>query len=210
MKMMTRALLGTTLMLATTLCTTQALWAQAEIPGKDQVELIDVVSNGSGCAVGESPKIEAYSSTEEGAIDRIHVTFPNFIADTTERARRFCNMSFDLKYPEGWSYSLEKGAVRGYAEVQKGAKAILKMESTIGRNHGQKSTKKRVQEGYWEGDYTFTDRFGLVHWSRCGKVELLNIKLTAMISGNKEANSIVTIDGTTKGSEDFHIKWRRC
>lgn len=204
MKTMTSALWGTTLLLAST-----SLWAQAEIPGKDQVELIDVVSNGSGCAVGEEPAIEAYSSTEAGAIDRIHITFPNLKADTTERARVFCNMSFDLKYPEGWRYRLAEGAVRGYAEIQKGAKSTLKIESTIGR-YGQKTVKKRVQKGYWEGRYTFKDRFGQARWSNCGKVEPLNIEFTAMISGNKEAKSIVTIDGTTRGEKDFQIEWRRC
>lgn len=185
-------------------------WAQ-ETPGKDEVQLVSTSMSGSGCGAGEQGGdiTEALSSTEDGPIDRIKVAFAAFKAERPGQARKFCNVSVELSYPDEWQFSIKKGTVLGRGTLQKGTRSELTIDAVFRGSENQKVTKKRSQRGFWTGNYRFADAFGQTLWSRCGKNVPFNLRFAAQIRGKQEKDSFMTMAGTAEDGA-FELEWRRC
>lgn len=182
-----------------------------EGPGKSEVEIVDAVVNGSGCPVGTATVIVT-NSKPEGPVDYFQVTFDDFIIEKPGKARKFCVVALDIKFPQGWSYSVLDVETDGYAEIQEGVKGEIKISYEF-RSTNSKVSKKRRQKGYWEGEYKFNDSFGQVVWSPCGKVLPLNLKTQIALAGSADngKSSIMTVDQQSGLlTQKWGIKWKRC
>lgn len=209
-KTVTTALWGTTLLLATTLCTTQALWAQAEKPGKDEVTFEEPYTNGPGCQFAEDSEIKLYSSTKDGAVDRMRLRLTEVVAKKPGKSRIWCTISLFLDHPKEWSYRLAQSTLYGYAVIPSGMTGQVTVESEF---RGESLVKRiRKQKGPFDNAFTFRARFDHTGWSPCGKVLPLYIKIKAAIRGEAETDKepFLMVDGTTQGLEDFQFEWRRC
>lgn len=185
--------------------------AVAQGPGRGEVEIKDATVNGSGCPVGTATVIVT-NSKPSGPVDYFQVTFDDFIVEKPGKARKFCNVALDLKFPQGWSYSVMDIETDGYAEIQKGVRGKLKMEYAF-RGTSARASKTRNQKGYWEGEYKFSDRFGQVVWSPCGKVLPVNLKTTIQLSGRAKngEDSVMTVDQQSGLlTQLWGIRWKRC
>lgn len=180
-------------------------------PGRSEVYIDDVVVNGSGCPIGSATAIVT-NSTPNGPVDYFQVTFDEFVVEKPGRARKFCNVLLNIKYPSGWSFTVLDVDTSGYGEIQKGVKGTFKMSYTY-RNTNRGRTTKRTQKGYWEGDYEFSDRFAHPVYSECGKVYPLNLKTELKLTGRAKngEDSILTAD-VQSGllTQKYGIRWKRC
>lgn len=178
-------------------------------PSKHEVGIDDVIVNGSGCPIGSAAAIFT-NSVPGGPADYFQVTYDQFIVEKPGKSRKFCNVLLNIKYPSGWSYSVNDVETDGYAEIQKGVKATMKMSYRY-RNTNRGTSKQRVQKGYWEGDYKFSDRFAHPVYSECGKVYPINLKTEIKLSGKGHGDSIMTVDQQSGLLTQYYsIRWKRC
>lgn len=184
----------------------------AQGPMNGEVSIKNAVVNGSGCPSG-SASVIVTNSTPNGPIDYFQVTFDDFVVEKPGRSRKFCNVLLDLKYPDGWSFSLIDVETDGYGEIQDGHRGQIDLQYNF-RNLGTRPAKKsRRQKGYWEGEYTFNDKFGSVVWSKCGKVVPVNLKTTIKLTGksNSDDPSLLTVDRQSGLlTQLWGISWTRC
>lgn len=180
-----------------------------EGPGRGEVEIKDIVVNGSGCPVGTAMAVVT-NSTKDGPIDSGYVIFDEFNVENPGKERKFCNLAIDLKFPQGWSYTLTTVEAAGYAEIQRGVTAKITFEMAF-RGTSAKSKLVSQQKGYWEGSYHLVKHFPATVWSPCGKVLPLNLKYTATLSGKaKTEDTSILVLGNEAAKHPFAIRWRRC
>lgn len=180
-----------------------------EGPGHGEVEIKDMTANGSGCPIGTAT-VTVTNSDPDGPVDSGKVLFEEFIVEKPGKARKFCNLALDLKFPQGWSYTIDKVNIPGYAEIQEGVTATVSSEASF-RGTSARAKKTRKQEGYWEGSFELEEGFGQTVWSPCGRVLPLNLKITATLGGESDVeDGSVLVIGGEESAQYFSIRWRRC
>lgn len=178
-------------------------------PGRQEVEIRDVTVNGSGCPIGTATAIVT-NSTPNGPVDYFQVTFDEFIVEKPGKARKFCNVLLNIKYPSGWSFTVLDVETDGYAEIQDGVTGQIKISYRY-RNTNRGRSKTRKQRGYWEGEYKFNDKFAHPVYSECGKVYPLNLKTEIKLTGSGHGDSIMTVDQQSGLlTQLYGIRWKRC
>lgn len=194
--------------LGLSLALTTSAWAQSG-PGAGEVYIDNIEVNGSGCPVGTA---HADIRKSSGTVSGFQVVFDRFIVEKPGKARKFCNVLLNIKYPSGWSYTVHDVRTDGYAEIQKGVRGTFKISYKY-RNTNRGRSNSRTQKGYWEGDYSFSDRFAHPVYSECGKVYPINLKTELKLVGSAKngGHSILTADRQSGRLEQiFGIRWKRC
>lgn len=178
-------------------------------PGRGEVFIDGITVNGSGCPIGTAGASVINNSSR--TVDSFQVVFDRFIVEKPGKSRKFCNVLLNIKYPAGWSYTVLGVSTDGYAEIQRGVKGTFKMSYTY-RNSNRGSSKTRSQQGYWEGDYQFSDRFAHPVYSECGKVYPLNLKTELKLTGSSNhGQSILTVDRQSGLLRQvYNLRWKRC
>lgn len=190
--------------------------ASAQAPHPDEVEIKDVTVNGSGCPIGTATVLLT-NSKPNGPADYFQVTYDNFIVErgddlAPKDSRKFCNLALDVKFPQGWAFTIFKMEMDGYAEIAKGARGEVKTEYFFPHVSRKKRHRKKVR-GPFEGDYNQMDEIGVFSsiTSRCGVTIPLNLKTTMRLSGSRKKYSTMTVD-VQSGLfvQKFGIRWKRC
>lgn len=190
--------------------------ALANGPGPGEVEIKDVTVNGSGCPIGTA-SVLVTNSRPNGPADYFQVTYDNFIVERGDElapkdSRKFCNLALDVKFPQGWAFTIFKMEMDGYAEVARGARGEVKTEYFFPHVSRKKRHRKRVK-GPFEGDYSQMDDIGIFSsiTSRCGVTIPLNLKTTMKLSGSRRNYSTMTVD-VQSGLfvQKFGLRWKRC
>lgn len=190
--------------------------ALADAPHPGEVEIKDVTVNGSGCPLGTATVILT-NSKPGGPADYFQVTYDEFIVERGDDlaprdSRKFCNLALDVKFPQGWAFTIFKMEMDGYAEIGRGAKGEVKTEYFFPHVSRKKRHRKRVK-GPFEGDYKQMDDIGVFSsiTSRCGVTIPLNLKTTLKLSGSRRNYSTMTVD-VQSGLfiQKFGIRWKRC
>lgn len=190
--------------------------ALADAPGPGEVEIKDVTVNGSGCPIGTA-SVLVTNSRPGGPADYFQVTYDNFIVErgddlAPKDSRKFCNLALDVKFPQGWAFTIFKMEMDGYAEIARGARGEVKTEYFFPHVSRKKRHRKRVK-GPFEGDYTQMDDIGIFSsiTSRCGVTIPLNLKTTMKLSGSRKRYSTMTVD-VQSGLfvQKFGLRWKRC
>ena len=126
--------------------------------------------------------------------------------------RKFCQVTIDLKVPQGWSYSVGEFDYRGLADLDRGVTATQTATYYFDRNReGSFST---TLQGAINKNYTMSDDidFEDLVWSNCNQHRLLNIKSQIQLrSRNRRASGLMTVDTLDgKVRQIYGLKWRRC
>lgn len=176
-------------------------------PGPGEVSVKDAVASGSGCPVGTA-FVTVTNSQPEGPIDAINVVFEDFSAEKPgDNDRRFCNVAIDLKFPAGWSYTVEKVMAKGSAHIQEGVTGRIAFETAF-RGTTAKVKSDRKQSGQWKGDFNLVEFFDRPAWSPCGKVLPVNIKTTLSLSGKSSERSFIKL--SADANHLYTVRWKRC
>lgn len=189
--------------------------ANAQAPHPSEVEIKNIRVNGSGCPAGTATALVT-NSNPGGPADYFQVTYDEFIVekgpDAYESFRKFCNIAVDIKYPQGWSFSLFNMEMDGYVDIGKGAVGELKTSYRFPFVTGTKTFRKKFK-GPFEGDYSEGQDLGIFTAirSKCGRTIPLNIKTTLWIKGSRKNNSMMTVDIQSGViTQLFGLKWKRC
>ena len=201
---------ATTALIATTLATTINL-GQAGAPDKTKTFIEAITYGGSGCTQGTV----ASSISED--LTTFTLIFDEFIAETgpgktIRDSRKNCQVNVDLRYPQGWSYSIVSVDYRGFVSIPAGTTAT---QTSIYYFSGetQQSTMQSVFRGPYEDDYLITDKVvtSALVWSPCGKVIQGNVNAAVSISGDRTKSALMTVDSIDgKVEQKFGIQWRQC
>jgi uncharacterized protein DUF4360 len=199
-----------------TAMTASASTPPAPLPPLPQDSMaIDVVAaNGSGCPLGTaavvvSPDNKAFT-----------VSYSEFTAKIGADAaatdfRKNCQLGLKVNVPQGYTYAVASVDHRGYAHLERGAKAT---HSSYYYFQGERQTNKtnRNYTGPFDEDWQRTDTFGVSSLSflPCGEKRYLNINSELRVNAgwsDKHKTSFITMD-STDGNLDtvYHVAWKKC
>uniref|UniRef100_A0A388LFU6 NADH:ubiquinone oxidoreductase intermediate-associated protein 30 domain-containing protein n=1 Tax=Chara braunii TaxID=69332 RepID=A0A388LFU6_CHABU len=121
--------------------------------------------------------------------------------------RKFCQLSFALKYPKGWIFTLGKATGRGFAAIGKHSLGVYESSYYFSGQTGT-CTISRKFYGPQSKSFEATDNFLTMVWSQCNGVPNLNIKTVVRVQGGKAAMFLDSHD--TKFRLAFGILWKKC
>ncbi|KAL1914457.1 uncharacterized protein VTP21DRAFT_8840 [Calcarisporiella thermophila] len=178
-------------------------------PDPGQVQLLDIKYNGSGCRPHTVTPIWSPNPPE------FILYFDEFIAqygpnvNATEN-RKFCQVSIDLRVPDGWQYSIPGAVKRGYVRMDTGVKALSSSIYYFSGNAPQITTESEF-DGPYNESYLSRDRFSSDNWSPCNQTRNLNINANIRIIAESNARGYISIDSLSdKFKQSNGLQWRRC
>lgn len=191
----------------------QSMATEAEVPEYVQVKSINAA--GTGCPLGT---IQKNISDDKKAFT---MTFSEYFAEIYDGSfpgdsRRNCNLTIDLDFPEGWTYSLVSFDYRGYVflddQVEATAKAAYYFQS---ESEGVEFQSQIT--GFADEDYHFRDELGIdsVVWSPGCSGARRPLNLQTQIRVNNEENAggegFITVDSIDgEFTQKYGLVWRRC
>ncbi|GBG71793.1 hypothetical protein CBR_g9202 [Chara braunii] len=121
--------------------------------------------------------------------------------------RKFCQLSFYLDYPNGWSFTLGQVTGRGFASIGKGSKGVYETQFYFSGQTGTPTVRRTIY-GKQEGNFEFTDKFLTFVYSQCNSAPNLNIKSVVRVEGKK---AVIGLDSSdTKFQLKFACIWKKC
>eukprot|EP00244_Chara_vulgaris_P008674 TRINITY_DN3479_c0_g1_i1.p1 TRINITY_DN3479_c0_g1~~TRINITY_DN3479_c0_g1_i1.p1 ORF type:complete len:204 (+),score=29.56 TRINITY_DN3479_c0_g1_i1:201-812(+) len=179
--------------------------ARAEPPLESAIESFAYM--GSGCpansAVGEISK--------DGQV--LTMKFSEFGATTdggNAGKRRNCQINLKMRYPAGWTYSLETVTLRGYTLLDDMVKAVHRVHYYF---TGEPGTGRFTKEttGEFDDNYEHSGPFSPLIWSKCGKNRNLNLNMEVKVdnSANPDHEGLIDVD-TGDITVGFRVKWATC
>ena len=176
-------------------------------------EIRDMTYNGSGCPIGTIANV---ISEDRKAFTLL---FDSFFAEagpglSLRDARKNCQITVDLDYPEGWTFALATFDYRGYAYMDERITATHSA-SYYFQGQAQTFTKSRDFVGIYEADYNFRDYVPLdaLNWAPCGAKRALNVNSAIKINNraNRRGEALMTVDSIDGEFGAYHgLVWRRC
>jgi len=183
--------------------------AFAVAPNRGEVYFERISYNGSGCPQG--------SVYENLASDNkaFTLTFAEYFAeaDSNKRVdRKFCQLTIDLKIPQGFQFAIGTFDYRGFVALDRGAMA-MHQTSYYFQGQGRTGGVSKQIRGPIQDDFFFREQVGLasIVWSPCGETRALNIKTSIMARSNGRAYGYIgndSVDGSL--SQEYSLMWRRC
>lgn len=177
--------------------------------------VIDVVSaNGSGCPAGTakvsvSPDRKAFT-----------VAYSHFVAQVGPEAkstdyRKQCQLSLNVRVPEGHTYAVASADYRGYARLEEGSSATgTAFYYFQGESH---TTRSRHEfRGFMDKDWQISDKVavGSLSWLPCGEKRHLNVNTELRVQRGespKETTSFITMDSSDGDLETvYRLSWTKC
>ncbi|GBG66721.1 hypothetical protein CBR_g68705 [Chara braunii] len=121
--------------------------------------------------------------------------------------RKSCQMSFNMIYPDGWSFSIGQATGRGFADIAKDSAGIYESHYYFSGQTGTARIERKIG-GPKVGSFEFTDDFLTFVWSECNNAPNLNIKTVVRVEGAKAVMALDSHD--TKFQLIFNLQWRQC
>jgi hypothetical protein len=184
----------------------------SDVPNPNQVYIKRITYAGNGCADGTVSRTVAPDAKSFSLI------FDDFTVEAgpgipAGKSQSKCKITVDLKYPQGWSYTLFKFDYRGYASLQSGLTGYQNSKYYFQSNPSEYVTFNSTFTGPYDNDFTFSDEILLDEetWAPCGKQRALNVETDLSISGNTTNEGLITVDSIDgKLTHIYGIKWERC
>ncbi|PGH12701.1 hypothetical protein AJ80_06647 [Polytolypa hystricis UAMH7299] len=170
------------------------------------VKLNGVTYGGTGCNSGTL----SVRVTDDGEICPIR--FRNLVAQAgnnvgIEESRKFCQINFNLEYPQGWSFSVLRTDYTGYVKLAADSTAYVQSKYYFSGETEQAVSKVKF-EGPVAGDFTRNEALVWDTWSTCGTTNtLLNIHQSVGVTGT---GRVATTSADGELWSDVILKWRRC
>lgn len=199
-----------------TALTSIAYTAAAEAPPPGSVSFGSIDFNGSGCPIGSgratvSPDGEAFTLI----FDRFYVASGPGIP--AQQATRSCRVVADLRFPEGWQFSIFTVDFRGFASLEDGTWGRLHSRYKFRSGSEQRPSQVRL-EGPFLDDFFKRDESGGVErgWSPCraGRDRDLVIDASLHVTAPATRQAYLSIDAIDSAMrpviETYILRWRRC
>ncbi|MFI0484050.1 DUF4360 domain-containing protein [Actinomadura sp. 9N215] len=181
--------------------------------GPDGVTIEIATVNGSGCPLGTTAV--AISDDKEA----FTVTYSDYLAkaggdSTSTDGRKNCQISMKVHVPQGFTYAIAQTDYRGYAFLEKGAKAIQKASYYFQGNSPTGTVTNNIP-GAYDNNWQFTDKIpvGAMVWKKCGEERNFNIntELRATVGTDKAKTSFIAMDSTDGSIKTtYHFSWKKC
>ena len=192
------------------LFTTNA-FGQAPNPNEVYVENINV--NGTGC-----PEGSVTTDISEDA-KAFTLLFSEFMAQTYDGAlpsekRKNCQITLNLKIPQGWQYSVLDVQYQGYVNLDRGVRGFQTSTYYFQGDARRRATARSNFRGPIARDFLLSDKVGFssVVWSKCGVNRALNINASVGVSNTRPTqNGLITIDSVDgEIKQKYALRWKRC
>lgn len=179
----------------------------------EYVNIKTIAHGGSGCpqdTVGQLVASDRKSFT---------LLFDEFVVEAgpgvdANEKRKNCQISIDLEFPSGWTYSVVGFDYRGYASLDSkvDGKITSKYYFQGSALHKEFST---TLDGSMDDDYLASDTFGVdaISWSPCGDTRALNINTEIFVDNSRKKRNyglmtVDSLDGSVK--QEYRLQWQRC
>lgn len=183
-------------------------------PNPREVTIRNIVHNGSGCPLGSvgsdiSPDAKAFT-----------LSFGEYYVEQgpgipRSESRKNCQVTLNLRVPQGWTYSIFKVDYRGFASLDRGTygeqKSTYYFQGQSGRTN-QVTLSSLIRGGY-DNDYQINDDIAITNsvWSPCGANRALNINTSIRVGGSSRKSAYMTVDSIDGEMKHiYNIRWRRC
>ncbi|KAH8588296.1 hypothetical protein B0O99DRAFT_728591 [Bisporella sp. PMI_857] len=176
------------------------------LPNPDDVYISKVAYSGTGCPAG------SITNTTDPTKQAFTLYFDNYVVSvgpgTKIASRRTgCAVNLDIRYPQGYQYSIISVDYRGYADLDKG---VTGEEQSIYYFSGQQQQfrARSAWKGEYLNDYLITDKYASesVVWSPCEANHPLNINTELRITPLRAQE----FSFFTKVTQEYHLSWRKC
>lgn len=183
----------------------------SEGPDPNTVSIKSIAYAGSGCPAGtvsESLAPDAKAFT---------LLFDSYVAEAgrgipLRESRKNCQLAVDLRFPQGWSFTIVDVDYRGYASIDRGATGMQKTNYYFqGQRMGP--SLQTTLRGPFNDDYHIRDTLGVdaVVYSPCGLTRALNLNTQVRVQARGSSQAFMTIDSIDgELTHIYGIKWRRC
>jgi hypothetical protein len=185
--------------------------SSAEAPDPNQVHIQSIAYAGSGCPAGtvsESVAPDAKAFT---------LLFDSYVAEagpgvSLAAGRKNCQIAVDLRFPQGWSYTIFDVDYRGYVQLDRGATGLQK-SSYYFQGQSLGPSLQSTFTGPVDKDYHFRDSLGVdaVVYSPCGMSRALNLNTQVRVTARGGSRALMTTDSIDgQLSHVYGIRWKRC
>ncbi|OAX76949.1 hypothetical protein ACJ72_08758, partial [Emergomyces africanus] len=179
---------------------------QAEDISPSGVQLRGVIYGGSGCKQG-TLSIDIDDNGTRCPIRTRDLWASDGPGSSPRDTRKFCQLNFDLVYPQGWSFSILAADYTGYVSLRGGSSAKFKTTYYFSGETDQATSTVDFQ-GPRSGRFETHDVVAWDTWSSCGSTQtLLNVKQEVYVDGTGRLAS-TSVDG--EFGHVLLLKWRRC
>jgi len=195
--------------------------ADDDKPSSSQVKIRSVRWNGSGCPYNGVQSILNPDATI------ITLLFNNYTASIGKNvprseARKNCQVSLDLQYPQGYQYSVADVTVRGYIDIDEGITATVQSRYYFQGAVGGKDAISRYDiSRKFSDSFSKSDGvpFESLVWSPCGAVAAAQINNEIRLVEkdgyqSQHPNGIATVDSldakfTQKHYFNYALRWKK-
>lgn len=180
-------------------------------PNPSQVYIAGIAFAGSGCPAGSvsqmvSPDAKAFT-----------LLFDSYIAEAgpgvaLSQSRKNCQIAVDLRFPQGWSYTIFDVDYRGYAKLDPGTIGTQKTTYYF-QGSSQQISLQSNYTGPKDNDYHIHDTLGVsaLVWSPCGATRAVNMNTQVRVSASGGRRALMTTDSIDgQLTHRYGIRWRRC
>lgn len=180
-------------------------------PDPRDVRINAIAFAGSGCPAGTvSPNLSADAKA-------FTLLFDSYVAEAgpgmpLSLARKNCQITVDLRFPQGWSYSVFTVDYRGYAKLESGTYG-QQVSNYYFQGQSKTGSFRSTFYGPAERDYQIRDTLPLdaVVWSPCGANRALNMNTQVRVSASSGRRALMTVDSIDGELKHIYgIRWRRC
>jgi hypothetical protein len=183
-------------------------------PPPDKVTVQVVTVNGSGC-----PKdtVQVAVSPDNTAFTVTYSAYTATVGPDSKPtdARKNCQAALQVNVPNGFSYGIVKVDYRGYAQLAKGATALLKSGYYF-QGNSSTDTREHPYNGELSDNWTATDstEWAQIVWSPCTEVRNFNINTELRANKGTSAKtdtSYITMDSLDADFQTkYHFAWKPC
>lgn len=180
-------------------------------PDPSQVSIQKIAYAGSGCRAGTvsdlmSPDAKSFT-----------LLFDSYIAEAgpgipLSESRKNCQIGVDMRFPQGWSFTVFEVDYRGYARLDRGTTGLQKTDYYFA---GQ-SKSASLQSNFFgavDRDYQVRDTLGIssLVWSPCGVTRALVMNTQVRVTARGQQRALMTVDSINgELTHKYGIQWQRC
>lgn len=170
---------------------------------------------GSGCPAGSvAPTLSNDNKT-------LTLGFDQYVAEVLPNTsktmdRKNCNVTVNLKYPQGYTYAVAKVDYRGYAYLDPRVTATQKATYYFAGMSSQRSfTSNLGGRTSVDKNYLFTDNIPMASmvWAPCGASRALNINSEIRVENrnNRSGQGTITTDSLDLDvNTEYSLSWNTC
>lgn len=188
-------------------------FAQAT-PDPSQVYIQRLTYAGAGCATGTV----AHNVASDAKA--FTLLFSNFIAEAgpnvrAGKDRSACRITVDLRFPNGWSYSVFTVDYRGFMSLDPNVSATQKSSYYFQAASGSARNFSTTSWGPVDRDYQLRDSIVVsdLNWSPCGRTRAMNIDTEISVNNSlaRQNSGVITIDSIDgQLVQTYGVIWQRC